>query len=159
VSASYALIDATFQSAITLSSPNNPFADANGNIQVVPGDHLPGIPQNRFKLAVDYAVSDKWTLGGNLAVASGQYFFGDASNQNPKLGGYWTMNLHSTYHVTDNVELFALVQNVTNKRYSTFGIFGDASAIPLPGVGTATDPRFVSVAAPIAAFGGMRVRF
>ena len=44
VYATYSLVDATFQSPLTLPSPNNPFADANGNIQVAPGDRLPGIP-------------------------------------------------------------------------------------------------------------------
>jgi iron complex outermembrane receptor protein len=36
VHASYGLIDATFQTAVTLSSPNNPLADAAGNIRVIP---------------------------------------------------------------------------------------------------------------------------
>ena len=33
----YSLVDATFQSSFTLPSANNPFADADGNIQVRPG--------------------------------------------------------------------------------------------------------------------------
>jgi iron complex outermembrane receptor protein len=86
-SVNYSLIDATFQSAFTLSSPNNPFADANGNIQVTPGDQLSGVPQNRLKVNADYAVTDNWKLGGNLIYTSSQFFFGDASNQNPKLPG------------------------------------------------------------------------
>jgi hypothetical protein len=47
--ANYTYVDATFQNALTLQSPFNPFADANGNIFVVPGDHIPGIPDFRFK--------------------------------------------------------------------------------------------------------------
>ena len=42
--ANFTTVDATFRNALTLSSPNNPFADAIGNIFVVPGDHLTGIP-------------------------------------------------------------------------------------------------------------------
>ena len=159
LSADYSLIDATFQSAITLSSPNNPAADANGNIRVTPGDHLPGIPQHRLKVNADYAVTDDWTLGANLIVASDQYFFGDQSNQNPKLGGYYVVNLHSSYHVTDNVEIFALVQNLFDNKYSTFGIYGDVTKTSLPGVANPSDSRFVSVAPPLAAYGGIRVRF
>ena len=41
----------------------------------------------------------------------------------------------------------------------TFGIFGDVTSTPQPGVPKASDPRFVSVAPPIAAFGGVRVKF
>jgi hypothetical protein len=38
-------------------------------------------------------------------------------------------------------------------------VLGDASGVPLPGVGTTTNPRFVSPGAPIAAYGGLRVTF
>jgi iron complex outermembrane recepter protein len=159
VSANYSLIDATFQSAITLSSPNNPSADAAGDIQVRPGDHLPGIPQHRLKLSADYAITDKWTFGGNVIVASDQYFFGDQSNQNPKLGGYYVVNLHSSYAITDNVELFVLVDNLFDRKYATFAIFGDVTKTPLPGVANPSDPRFESVSPPLSAFGGLRIRF
>lgn len=158
-SASYSLIDATFQSPITLSSPNNPFADANGNVQIRPGDHLPGIPQHRLKLDADYAITDKWSIGGNLLVESDQYYFGDASNQNQKLGGFYVVNLRSSYRITDNVELFVLVENLTDKKYATFGIFGDVTKTPLPGVANSSDPRFVSVGPPLAAYGGARINF
>jgi iron complex outermembrane recepter protein len=159
LSADYGLIDATFQSAITLSSPNSPSADANGDIQVKPGNRLPGIPQHRLKINAEYAVTGKWTLGGNLMVASGQYFFGDQANQNSKLGGYWVVNLRSSYRVTDNVEVFALVENLFDNKYATFGIFGDVTKTPLPGVANPSDPRFVSAAPPLAVYGGIRVRF
>jgi iron complex outermembrane recepter protein len=159
VTAKYSLIDASFESPITLSSPNNPFADAAGNIHVVPGDHLPGIPQHRLKLDADYAIADKWTLGGDVTIESDQYFFGDESNQNPKLGGFYVLNLRSSYRITDNVELFALVDNVTHNKYATFGIFGDVTKAPLPGVASPSDPRFISVGAPLAAYGGMRIKF
>ncbi|HYZ39255.1 MAG TPA: TonB-dependent receptor, partial [Stellaceae bacterium] len=159
VGVNYSFIDAMFQSAFTLSSPNNPFADAAGNIQVRPGDQLPGVPQNRLKVNADYAITDKWKLGGDLIFASGQFFFGDASNQNPKLPGYWFVDLHSSYQLTDNVELFALIQNLFNKNYATFGIFGDVTKTPLPGVPNPSDPRFITMAAPLSAFGGLRIRF
>ena len=158
-SINYSFVDASFQSAFTLSSPNNPFADANGNIQVRPGDQLPGVPQNRLKVNVDYAVTDKWKIGGNLIYTSSQFFFGDASNQNAKLPGYWVTELHSSYQVTENVELFVILQNLFNNQYATFGIFGDVTKTPLPGVSNPSDPRFVTFAAPLAAFGGVRVRF
>ena len=155
----YNLIDATFRSAITLRSPNNPFADGAGNIQVRSGNRLPGVPQHRLKLNADYAITDKWTFGGNLSVASDQYFFGDQSNQNPQLGGYYVVNLHSSYQITDNIAMFGLIENLFDREYATFGTFGDVTKTPLPGVANPSDPRFVSVGAPLAAFGGMRIRF
>jgi iron complex outermembrane receptor protein len=159
VGVNYSFIDATFQSAFSLSSPNNPFADADGNIQIAPGNQLPGVPQNRLKVNADYAVTDNWKLGGNLIYTSSQFFFGDESNQNPKLPGYWVVQLHSSYQVTNNVELFAIIQNLFNNNYATFGIFGDVTKTPLPGVPNPSDPRFVTLAAPVAAFGGLRITF
>jgi iron complex outermembrane receptor protein len=158
-SVNYSFIDATFRSAFTLSSPNNPFADPVGNIQVTPGDQLPGVPQNRLKVNADYAVTDNWKLGANLIYTSSQFFFGDASNQNPKLPGYWVVQLHSSYQVTKNVELFAIIQNLFNNNYATFGIFGDVTKTPFPGVANPSDPRFVTLAAPVAVFGGLRITF
>jgi iron complex outermembrane receptor protein len=155
----WSFINATFQSAFTLSSPNNPFADEAGNIQVQPGDQLPGVPQNRLKVNADYSVTDKWQVGGNLIYTSSQFFFGDASNQNPQLPGYWFLDLHSSYHLTKNIELFAILQNVFNFNYATFGIFGDVTKTPLPGVPMPSDPRFVTITAPISVFGGVRITF
>src|SRR6476619_414420 len=40
VYANYAFIDATYQFSGELASPNNPFADANGNIFVTPGKQI-----------------------------------------------------------------------------------------------------------------------
>ncbi len=45
----YSMVKAQFLSAITLPSPSNPYQDANGDIEVQPGDQLPGIPKNRIK--------------------------------------------------------------------------------------------------------------
>ncbi len=159
LSANYSLIDATFQSPITLSSPNNPFADADGDILVRPGNHLPGIPLHRLKLNADYSITDQWTVGANVVFASDQYYFGDESNQNSPLPGYVVVNLRTSYKLTDNIEVYALVKNLFNNKYATYGIFNDPTATPLPGVPNPTDPRFVSVAPPLAAFGGIRVKF
>ena len=159
VSASYSLVDATFQSPVTLASPNNPFADADGNIQVKPGDHLPGIPQHRLKIDVEYAITEQWRLGGDLIGVSSQYYFNDQSNQNPPLPGYIVVDLRSSYRIADNVELFALIRNLFDSRYATYGIFNDPTKSPLPGVANPSDPRFVSVARPFAAYAGVRVKF
>jgi len=161
VNASYSYIDATFESPITLSSPNNPAADANGNIQVTPGNRLPGIPKNRLKLDTDYRVTDKWSIGGNVIFETAQFYFGDSSNQNPPLPGYFIINLRSSYQVTENVEAFVLVENLLDRKYATFGIFGQETGAggSLPGVPNPSDPRFNSVAPPLGAFGGVRIRF
>jgi iron complex outermembrane receptor protein len=155
VFATYSLVDATFRNTLTLDSPNNPLAD-NGEITVRPGNHLPGVPRHRFKAGVDYTVWDGWTVGADMVAVSGQYLVGDESNLNPKLPGYWVANLHTTYKVSKQVEVFGQVRNVFDKRYYTAGSFFEVDAIPFLGL---TDPRTVSPGAPRAFYAGLRGKF
>ncbi|HLY58171.1 MAG TPA: TonB-dependent receptor [Stellaceae bacterium] len=164
--ANYSYVDATFQSSILLNSPLNSGADANGNIQVRPGDTLPGIPAHRLKAGADYRVTPDWLVGGSLTYESEQYFRGDESNQMPALPGFVVVNLHSSYEVTDNVEVVVNIVNAFNADYATFGVLGDPTGINAPGIppdavtnGPGVDNRFESPAPPISAFGGVRVRF
>jgi iron complex outermembrane recepter protein len=155
VFATYSLIDATFRDTISLSSPNNPLAD-DGQITVRPGNHLPGVPRHRFKAGADYVVWDGWTVGADMIAVSGQYLVGDESNLNPKLPGYWVANLHTTYKVSKQVEVFGMVRNLFDKRYYTAGTFFEADAIPFLGL---SDPRTVSPGAPRAFYAGLRGKF
>src|SRR6202023_3868233 len=82
VYANYTRVDATFRNALILSSPNNPFADTNGNIFVVPGDHIPAVPNYRFKAGAEVKITDAWTLGADVNAIGSQYLVGDQSNQN-----------------------------------------------------------------------------
>ena len=71
------------------------------------------------------------------------------------------INLHSTYKVTDNIELFANIQNLLNSKYATFAQFGDPTGVGAPGVpvnGVGVDNRFLAPGVPIAVYGGIRVR-
>jgi iron complex outermembrane receptor protein len=153
--AGYSFINATFSDAIDLSSPNNPFADADGLIHVQAGDHLPSIPQHRFKASAEYAIFPEWKIGADFIAFSGQYYAGDESNQNPKVPPYWVVNLHSTYQIAKNFETFVLVRNLFDNRYYTFGTFFDTSEVPFLNL---TDPRAVSPGAPFGVYAGLRVK-
>src|SRR5262249_56807546 len=55
-----------------LASPNNPFADADGNIFVTPGKQIPGIPRHQVKGGVDYWFTPELKLGtASGSVANG----------------------------------------------------------------------------------------
>jgi iron complex outermembrane recepter protein len=151
--ANYTYVDATFQNALTLQSPFNPFADANGNIFVVPGDHLTGIPSFRFKLGAEYQVTKPWLVGADLNVIGSQWLVGDESNQNPKVPPYWVVNLHSSYKITDNVEVFGLVRNLFDQHYYTYGTFFDTTSFPYLNT---TDPRTFLPGIPFAAYLGVK---
>jgi iron complex outermembrane recepter protein len=153
VYANYTRVDATFRNALILSSPNNPFADANGNIFVVPGDHIPAVPNYRFKAGAEVKVTDAWTLGADINAIGSQYLAGDQSNQNPTVPAYWLVNLHSSYQVTKNIEIFGLVRNLFNQRYYSFGTFFQTDSFPFLNL---TDPRTFVPGAPLAAYAGLR---
>jgi opacity protein-like surface antigen len=154
--ANYTYVDATFQNALTLQSPFNPFADANGNIFVVPGDHIPGIPNFRFKLGGEYRITDPWLFGADLNVIGSQWLVGDQSNQNPKLPAYWVVNAHSSYKVTEKIEVFGLVRNLFNQHYAVLGTFFDVTSYPYLGL---TDPRTFVPGIPFAGYVGLRGAF
>jgi iron complex outermembrane receptor protein len=154
--ANYTFVDATFQTAMTLPSPSNPAADA-GNIFVVPGDHIPSVPQHRFKAGIEYAVTDAWKLGIDVNAVGSQYLVHDEANQNPKVPPYAVVNLHGSYQVTKNIEIFALVQNLFNQHYYTTGTFFDPKSVP-SSLGL-TDPRMFVPGMPLAAYAGLRARF
>ncbi len=155
----YSYVAATFQSGFVEASGSNPAADPDGNITIRPGNRLPGIPANQVKLGFNYKVTDKWNVGAIAIAASGAYLFGDEANLTPALPGYFTMNLTTSYQLTDHIQLFAWAQNITNARYYTFGTFSPTSSVFLAQAPGATNTRSYSPAAPIGGFGGVRVSF
>ena len=155
----YSYTDAQFQTGFTASSENNPGADSEGNIQTQPGDRLPGIPANLVKLGVDYKLTDAWTVGGSGIYASGQFLFGDEANLTPPTPPYFVANLHTSYQVTKNLQLYALLQNAFNATYYTFGTFSPTASIPIVQAPGATNPRSYSPAAPIGVTVGLRATF
>ena len=155
----YTYTDATFQTALTLDSPLNPGADAGGLIHVVPGNRLPGIQRHRLKAGLSHAVTDAWTVGVSGTFSSGQTLFGDESNLTPDTGAYVVLAANTSYQVTDNIQLFAMLQNLLNAKYETFGTFSSTSAIPISQASGASSTRSLSPAAPVAGFAGVRITF
>ncbi len=163
LNASYAFVDATFLSNITIPSPNNPAADPNtGNIFVHPGDHIPLIPENRFKLSADYALTDDWKIGTDLVLVSSEFYFGDESNQNPKLPGYGVVNLRTSYRITDNVTVYGLINNLFDNKYATYGAFYELPVSNVSGGNSApnlTSPDTITPAQPLSFYGGLKLKF
>ncbi|MCA1549814.1 TonB-dependent receptor [Bradyrhizobium sp. BRP19] len=159
--ASYAFVDARFLDPLELGS-ESPFADdTSETIQVRPGNQIPAVPRHRVKVGVDYAVTDVWKVGGNALFVSSQYLVGDESNQFAKLPSYTVFNLHTSYQIAKNVQLYGRVDNIFDKRYVTYGQFFDRDALPnfTNGGADFTDPRSLSPARPRAFYAGLRVTF
>jgi iron complex outermembrane recepter protein len=166
VSASYSHIQAIFLTPVGLSSPNNPFANANGVEQVEPGDNIPGIPQNKFKIGFDYTVLPHWTVGADFIYNSSRYYFGDEINALPPVPGFYQLNLRTAYQINKTFQIYGLIDNVTDHRYATFGtLYPTASTLnavtgaAVPGLFNSTDPRAVTLAAPLVAYVGFKITF
>ncbi|WGR97688.1 TonB-dependent receptor [Bradyrhizobium sp. ISRA443] len=160
VYASYSFIDARFLDSLQVGS-NSPFADANGNVQILPGNQIPAVPRHRVKAGFDYAVTDAFKIGGDALWVSSQYFVGDESNQAPKLPSYAVFNAHASYQINKTFQLFGRIDNIFDKRYATYGTFFETDTLPNFANGGApfTDPRSLSPARPRAFYAGLKATF
>jgi len=158
--ASYALVDARFLDPLVLGS-NSPFADDDGNIQVVPGNRIPAIPRNRVKFGMDYWITDAFKVGGDALFVSDQFFVGDDNNLAPRLPSYTVFNLHASYQVTKNIQFYGRIDNVFDNRYAVYGTFFERDDVPNFANGGApfSDPRSVSPARPRGLYAGVRATF
>ncbi len=155
----YAFTDATFRSPLILDSPDNPEADASGLIMVRPGDRMPGAPEHRLKLGMDYRVTSALQLGATAVFSSGQVLFGDEANLTPKTRPYAVFGLEGGYQLTPGLELFGSIANLFDAGFETFGTFCPTSDVTLAEALGAADTRCLSPAAPRSVRGGLRARF
>jgi outer membrane receptor protein involved in Fe transport len=158
--ASYALVDARFLDALQVGS-NSPFADADGNVQILPGNRIPGIPRNRIKAGIDYMVTDAFKVGGDALWVDSQYFVGDESNQAQRLSSFAVFNLHASYQINKMFQIYARADNIFDNRYATHGTFFDTGAVPnfTNGGAAFADARSVSPARPRAFYAGLKATF
>jgi outer membrane receptor protein involved in Fe transport len=174
----YSFVDATFQSNFEVSAESNSTADADGNILVRAGDRIPLIPKHTGRIVVDYDISQRWNIGGNVIATSGSFLHGDENNANQAGGtngegayvsgtgwipGYTVVNLQSTYHITKRAEVFARLINLFDKQYSTAGFLTSSSFNPngsfIPDPNNWPNENAVAPAAPRAIWLGVRVRW
>jgi outer membrane receptor protein involved in Fe transport len=161
VYANYAFIDATLDEC---SQP-----DAEGECAfLTEGDRLPGIPRHRFKAGLEYWLTTKWKVGTDLVAASNQPFYRNENAREPEelsdiLAGYTRVDLHTSYDITDHIQVYGLIKNLFNQKYGLYGTYfdaGEASDVSQAIGGPAlTDARTISPSMPFAAYGGVKVKF
>ena len=131
------------------------------------GDRLPGIPRHRFKAGFEDWLTSKWKFGADLVAASNSPYFpnevSDEEGLSAKLPGYTRVDLHSSYDITDNIQVYGLVKNLFNQKYGLYGTYFEADEVSevdeeLGGAGF-TDPRTISPSMPFAAYGGVKFKF
>ena len=152
---SYTFISATFETNLTVSSPNHPEA-RGGEIDVEKGDRIPGVPLHNLKADLSFAITDALSFGTSILINSGQVFRGDEGNLIDQIPGYSIVNLRGRHTLWNNFSIFAKVNNLFNAAYETFGLFGEADEVLGDGF---EDSRFLSPGAPRAAWAGVEATF
>jgi outer membrane receptor protein involved in Fe transport len=131
LTARYSLVDATFRTPLVLNSPNNSTAgpiscDACADIAVRPGNRLPGIARNTLKVNAAWTFRQGAVVGASLVSQSGTFARGDENNAdaNGRVPGFTLLNLDAHLPLGAGWEAFASVDNVFDRRTSTFGTLG-----------------------------------
>ncbi|HET6632395.1 MAG TPA: TonB-dependent receptor [Rhodanobacteraceae bacterium] len=157
--AGYALADATYQSALQLTAPEgDPAADAGGRIDVRPGDHLSGIPLRNLKLGLSCRAGDDWRFDVELQAVGRRYYGGDESNQDARLPGHATLDLHASWQVLPRLRLRLDLRNALDRRYASFGTWYDTDS-PLGRAVGSDDPRSLTPGRPRALYATARFSF
>ncbi len=163
----YSFVQATFRTRYVSHSPSNDTADANGDIVVSPGDVMPSIPQHSLKLRVDYSPSDALSMGASANYVSAVFPRGDENNLDSrgKVPGFTVFNFDARYNLTSQLQLFARVNNIFDKRYSNFGVLGqnffssaDRTFGPTQGIDSPTE-QFRGIGAPRGIWVGVSYAF
>jgi outer membrane receptor protein involved in Fe transport len=177
-SASYSWLRATYQSPACIVAEHNSSAETSpdcsgeGEIEIRPGNRIPGLPQHTLKLGADWKARADLNLGVQLRAFSGQYVRGNENNQHRadgvdfngpgRIGGFAVVDLTGRWTVAPGVELFGKLANLFDRRYASSGLLGenafDASGALLP-PGSRPQELFVGPGAPRAAWAGVRVEF
>jgi len=159
--ASYSFIDAT------LDECTRP--DDEGECAFIrPGGRLPGIPRHLFKAGFEYWITSKWKFGADMIASSDRPFFRNAEGaRDPdrfdKLAGFTRVDLHTSYDLTDKIQIYGFANNVFDRKYGLYGTYFEADEVgevdeALGGPGF-SDNRTISPSQPFAAYGGVKVKF
>mgnify|MGYP000396696636 CR=1 FL=1 len=50
---------------------------------------------------------------------------GDDANWNAKVADYWVANLHGSYQLTKELQIYGFINNLFNRKFATYGTFFD----------------------------------
>ena len=176
-SLAYTRLRASFESPACLVSASNSSAGSSpacaaDEIEVRPGNRLPGLPVHSLKFTLDTRPLPNWSVGAQLAAYSGQFVRGNENNAQRsdgvdffgagKVGGLALVNLTANWKLGGGWELFAKVSNLFDRRYASGGLLA-ANAFDSRGNLQAPadwrNEQFVAPGAPRALWVGARWRF
>lgn len=133
----YTFLNATYQSPQTIDGGSNSTNDSalagmpgiDDNIHIAPGDFIPQVPRNVFKLYGQYRPSSKLTAELDIRAIGSSFARGNENNLDQpdgvfylgsgKSAGYGIADFGMRYQVTSRIQFFAQLNNLLDKHYST----------------------------------------
>jgi outer membrane receptor protein involved in Fe transport len=184
----YTFLDATFQSEEEVNGTGNSTNEqaedgipgVDGAIAIEPGNRIPHTTRHLFKAYADVEITSHFLVDLGVVALSSSYARGNENNLHNADGrvylgpgtspGYAVVNMGARYQVRRGVELFALINNLFDRRYYTaaqlaptgFTSSGSYIARPFPAVNgefPVQQTTFFAPGAPRGAWGGIRFRF
>lgn len=143
----YSYTEAEFRSPFNLSQTK----------MVLRGNEFPLVPNHRVGFIINTHPINDLTLSLTGLYVGSQVFLNDESNAQPRLPGYFIMNIRVSYEQKvpgGRLTGFFLVNNVTNNHYYTFGSIAQNSLTGNGGI-----ERFVVSAPSVGFYGGVSYRF
>jgi outer membrane receptor protein involved in Fe transport len=150
--ASYTRLQAQFRDSFVVMSPNNPAA-IDGEMEVGRGARIPGVPKNILKTGASVALGSTFHINVDVGYQSDQFMRGDEANLTAPLPSYTVVNAGIEWQMRDTLTLFGQVENLLDREYATFGLYGEADEV----LGDEMDdPHFVSPGAPRGVWVGFK---
>ncbi|HUL67478.1 MAG TPA: TonB-dependent receptor [Burkholderiaceae bacterium] len=189
VGGNYTYLDATFQSTDTIDGSANSsnssalegFPGVEGTITVQPGNRIPLVPRQIFKAFVDLQLGDQWAFGLDMVAVGDSVARGNENGLHQPDGvfylgsgkspGYAVFNLNAEYRPISALKIFAQVNNLFNRHYSTaaqlgstgFNSVGNFEGRPFPADANGDFPvrnsTFYAPGATLLFWGGVRYTF
>lgn len=151
----YTRLEATFRSGFLETSASNPLADpTTGLIAVTPGNRIPGLPRDAFKVGIDWRWHERLRAGLDLRYNGPQFYRGDEANRIVPVGGFGILNARIGWSASSHLAVFVRAENLLDRHYADFGILGNADSV-YPQV---HDPRFVGPGGPRAVWAGFSLQ-
>ena len=165
ITSNYSYLEATYEESGLLFGERS--------VQALPGMRIPGIPENVFRLGVDWTPQDDLKIGLTFIATSDLITQGNEDGQiggdddvitrDASVDGYQLVNLNMRYERSENLTIFARVTNLFDEKFETYGAMAE-SVFNKNGnfVGDDEGPtvnRFVAPGAPRGVFVGLNYKF
>jgi iron complex outermembrane receptor protein len=174
----YSRVRATFESGACLVAESNSTAETSANctgddeIEVLPGDRLPGIPLDTLKLDAGWRPWPGLRIAAGMVAQSSVFVRGNENNRHEpdgaeffgsgRVAGFGVLNLSAAWQFAPGWTLTGKVANVFDRKYGTGGVLAensfDANGV-LQAPADWVNERFTAPGAPRAAWVGVRYSF